>query len=145
MDEGPCKPLITVVPLGDEHIDGLCTVEEKSFSVPWSKESFVSVLSNTLAVFFIGYVGMYQILSEGQITNIAVLPEYRRMGIATELFDRLFEYCKDREVELITLEVRQSNLAAIEFYNKYGFEEVGIRKDYYTCPKENALLMNRQM
>lgn len=141
---------IEYVPLASEHINGLVSVERVCFSDPWSEDMFVALLSNPLAVYtvalcdgsVIGYAGMYHILTEGQIMNIAVIPEYRRQGIAEKLLSVLEEYARDNDVEVLTLEVRKANAPAISLYEKLGFEKVGERKGYYQHPCDDAVLMN---
>lgn len=87
------------------------------------------------------YGGMLCVIDEGQITNIATLPEYRRMGYGAAVLDSLIKYAKYNGLHSITLEVRESNKAAIGLYQSRGFKVTGKRKDFYTKPTENALIM----
>jgi len=89
----------------------------------------------------VGFAGMWIILDEAHITNIAVHPEYRGFGIGTMLMESLISICKIENVIGITLEVRVSNQRAINLYKKFGFVEEGIRKAYYEDNKEDALIM----
>ena len=91
----------------------------------------------------VGYAGMYVTPFDGQITNIAVHPDFRRMKIATRLLNKLFDVCVQSGLEAITLEVRESNESAIKLYEKEGFSSVGLRKNYYKNPLDNALLMTK--
>ena len=89
----------------------------------------------------IGYVGMMNVLDEGYISNVAVMESYRRQKIGDMLISELVKRANDLELALVTLEVRASNEPAKALYAKHGFEVVGIRKGYYTKPKEDAVLM----
>ncbi len=88
-----------------------------------------------------GYMGMWRILDECHITNVAVLPEYRKMGIASSLINKMVEICKCSEIQTMTLEVRESNLPAINLYRKFGFISAGKRPTYYLKPLEDAIIM----
>ena len=141
---------IECVPLNSSHIRDVYAVEKDCFTDPWSEEMFVQLLSNPLAVYTvavyngkaIGYAGLYHILSEGQIMNVAVTPEMRRQGIAEKMLKVLVDYAKENDIEVMTLEARKSNNAAISLYEKLGFEIVGERKGYYQHPSDDAVLMN---
>ena len=92
-----------------------------------------------------GHVGMSFFCGEGYITNVAVRENYRKRGIGTGLIETLLSFAKDKELEFVSLEVRASNNAAIKLYKKCGFELIGERKNFYTGPTENALIMTRLM
>lgn len=132
-----------------EDLDALEEIERASFSDPWTRQMLEETLDNPLCVCagmkcagrLVGYASMYHILSEGQILSIAVLPEYRRQGIAGALYSAFLKYAKDNQIENFYLEVRASNKAAISFYTKLGFKPTGIRKSYYSSPTEDAVLM----
>ena len=96
-------------------------------------------LDNSGAV--VGYAGLQVVLDEGYITNVAVRPDYRRQGIAGELLGVFRRFAEGNKLAFLTLEVRESNAAARALYSKYGYKEVGVRKNYYDHPKENAILM----
>ena len=107
-------------------------------------------MSNDLAKYFsvfneqdelIGYCGIWQILEEAHITNIAVSPEYRRKHIGEALLKTIIDNCYRNMVKFITLEVRVSNTPAISLYEKYGFKSLGTRKGYYQDNNEDALIM----
>ena len=132
-----------------EHLGEIQAIEKTCFSVPWPHASlehqmnadncvFLAALDDKSAV--MGYVGLMFVLDEGYISNVAVAPEYRRRGVADALISALIEREKD-SLAFLTLEVRESNLPAISLYAKHGFTTVGIRRNYYDRPKENALLM----
>lgn len=140
-----------IVPMAQEHIKEIAEIEEKCFSVPWSEKSLEDELTNENAHFLaavfnnkvIGYIGIIEICGEADITNVAVLPEYRRCKIGEMLLKSAEEGAITRNCESITLEVRVSNIAAISLYSKNGYKQAGIRKGFYDKPKEDALLMTK--
>ena len=131
------------------HVDGIHGIEIECFAEPWPRETVISQLPNDNHVFLvaldgervIGYVGMMNVLDEGYISNVAVTESYRRQKIGDMLISELVKRANDLELALVTLEVRASNEPAKALYAKHGFEVVGIRKGYYTKPKEDAVLM----
>ena len=142
--------MIKVVPMQEEHIDGVLAVEEASFSVPWSRKDFErEIKENKMAIYFVamdgdkivGYAGMWHVVTEGHITNVAVLHEYRRQGIGELFMQNLELVAKEREMIGITLEVRINNEPAQRLYHKYGFRPEGIRKNYYSDTHEDAVIM----
>ena len=143
---------VEIVPMDRQHIPALAQLEETCFSQPWSYDSLRQELSNPLAVFrvallgeeVVGYVGMYHIVDEGNITNIAVSPDHRRKGIGQALMKSLFQYGKEQEMQAIYLEGRESNEGAIAFYEDLHFQVTGRRKGFYSFPKEDALLMTHE-
>lgn len=92
----------------------------------------------------IGYVIFYYVLDEGEIARIAVDPAYRRKGAAARLLHAVEDFCEEKGIDRLMLEVRKSNVPAISFYREYGFAEDGIRKNYYKDPVEDAVLMSRK-
>lgn len=132
-----------------EHSSRLAELDEKCFAVPWSEKSFSDEAENPIADYFVaeadgkavGYGGVWHVAEEGQITNIAVLPEYRRRGIASALLAKITEVCAD--ADRLVLEVRESNGAALALYERHGFKNVGTRKNFYRSPTENAIVMIR--
>ena len=132
-------------------IDAVCAIEEKAYGEHhWSKESFFNELSNELARYYsafdetgkrVGYAGSWQILEETHITNVAVHPDFRRHHIGEALLSNLIKDCMANGVKYITLEVRVSNIPAINLYEKYGFKSLGTRKGYYQNNNEDALIM----
>lgn len=139
----------TVKKAAEEHIDGIAEIEKICFADPWSVNSLSGELSNGFARFFvadfggkvIGYIGSHNVLGEVYITNIAVLPNYRMNGVASQLIKHLKNISENEKADFITLEVRKSNSSAIRLYEKCGFEKVGERKRFYENPTEDALLM----
>ena len=115
----------------------------------WSKDSFKKELSNNLAKYLVakvdgkvaGYVGIWFVVDEGHITNVAVHEDYRGQKIGDQLIKELVQVCKDNKIVSMTLEVRTSNTVAQNLYRKYGFKMAGIRKEYYSNNKEDAIIM----
>jgi len=143
---------IEIEEMNVEHLDGVMVVENLSFKIPWSRNSFVEeITTNQLATYFvavlqgrvIGYGGFWGIFDEGHITNIAVHPEFRRCRVASKLMDKILSACEEKDIESLTLEVRKSNSAARTLYEKYGFKAEGTRKGYYADNGEDALIMWR--
>jgi [ribosomal protein S18]-alanine N-acetyltransferase len=133
-------------------IDMVLAVERQAFSVPWSRAAFETELAeNELAHYLVaevdgrvvGYCGMWIILDEAHLTNVAVLTGHRGKGIGQCLLTTLMEYGKVRGATCMTLEVRRSNVAAQRFYRRLGFIERGLRRQYYTDTQEDALIMWR--
>lgn len=133
-----------------EDIDRVFEIESQSFKTPWSKESFYTeVKENTLATYLvltldevvIGFGGMWLIMDEIHITNVAVAPEHRGQGYSKTLINDMIKYAKEKGFQHMTLEVRVSNSVAIALYEKFGFESVGVRPKYYVDTGEDALVM----
>ena len=133
------------------YLDSLFELEKLCFSIPWSKKLFENDISNKNAHYIlavlngkvIGYCGLYKVLDEADITNIAVHPDFRRQGLAKRMLENIIEYCVVNKIDKITLEVRESNTSAINLYVKEGFKVVGERKNYYSDNRETAILMRR--
>jgi len=127
-------------------------LEQSCFSQPWSYESiYQDIVENDRAVYVvaetegqvIGYAGLWIIVDEGHITNVAVSPDYRRNSVGNTIVTALLQVTEDMGVKRHTLEVRKSNTAAINLYEKQGFVEAGERKGYYEDNGEDALIMWR--
>lgn len=135
----------------EEHLDQVMEIEKKSFSDPWNKSFFSQDIDNQSALplvakaddKIIGYVCLWKILDEIQISNIAVCPERRRRGIGEEMMQRILKMTKEQDYRRISLDVRISNKAAINLYQKFGFREAGRRKNYYRHPQEDALILEK--
>lgn len=132
-----------------EHLSAVAEVERECFSTPWS-ENALRILTEEPHVGFVlerdgrilGYGGMQCVFDEGQITDIAVLPAYRRQGIAAAILTALISHAKEVGLRVIYLEVRESNIPALSLYkDRFGFEVIGIRKNFYAHPRENAYNM----
>ena len=127
-------------------------LEELCFSLPWSEKAlglltadknvgFVAIDKGTGRV--AAYGGMLAVLDEGQITNVATHPEYRRRGLGERIVNALVEYAESEALVSISLEVRESNGAAIALYEKLGFISAGVRKNFYSSPRENGIVMTK--
>lgn len=133
----------------EEDLDQVVEIENQIFSKPWSYESFKESLGLPNAVYLvcennkeiIGYCGMYCILDEGDITNMAVKEQVRNKGIGYMLLCALVEEAKERDLHSMTLEVRRNNPAAFHLYKQLGFKPSGIRKNFYQLPTEDAVIM----
>lgn len=124
-------------------------LEKMIFSQPWSEQGFRDALNMERNIFLVaeedgiiyGYIGMYQSLDEGEITNVAVAPGKRNAGTGRLLMQVAMEQAKQQGITRIVLEVRVSNASAIHLYEKCGFVNCGIRKGFYDFPKEDAYIM----
>lgn len=133
-----------------DDIDQILRIEQLSFATPWSRESFENELEhNQFAIYLVlelngqivGYCGMWLIVDEAHITNIAVLPEYRGRKFGEAILRKIIELAMEKGARTMTLEVRVSNEVAQSLYRKLGFMNGGIRKKYYTDNQEDALVM----
>lgn len=134
------------------HLDALVEMEMACFSVPWTRQQLKCELPDERHEFLVaegetgetlGYVGMMFVLDEGYISNVAVAPGNRRQGIGAALLTELLRRAEIHELAFVTLEVRAGNEPAIALYERFGFTPVGRRKNYYDCPKEDAILMTK--
>ena len=139
-----------IIPMTSDHLDQVAEIEQICFSDPWSRRMLSEHLENECAATLVamgedgtivGYAGLLVVLDEGYITNVAVRPEYRRQGIAGELLAVFRRFAESNNMAFLTLEVRDSNASARALYTKHGFSEVGVRKNYYDHPKEDAIIM----
>jgi len=147
MDE---EAKITIKKMKSQDVDGVISIEQKAYGDHhWSKESFLNEINNELARYYsafcgetlVGYAGCWHILDEAHITNIAVSVDHRRKKYGEALLKRIIDDCYLEKIKYITLEVRVSNTAAINLYQKYGFSSFGTRKGYYQDNNEDALIM----
>lgn len=140
----------TILPVTSDHLDQLEEIETLCFSDPWSRRLLSELLENEAAATLaavgedgtvLGYASIQVVLDEGYINNVAVRPEYRRQGVASQLLDVFRRFGLGHDLAFLTLEVRDSNQAARALYAKHGFAETGRRKNYYQHPKEDAIIM----
>jgi len=132
-----------------EDIGQAVVIENECFSLPWSEKSFQDSITREDTIFLVceeesvitGYIGMYISFDEGNITNVAVNPSYRKKGYGDALVSAAKIKAKENGVERIFLEVRVSNVPAISLYQKMGFKDLGVRKNFYDHPKEDANIM----
>ena len=144
--------MITIEKMSREHLSEVASIEEMSFSLPWSLESLELMLTEQASALValedgrvLGYVGMMCVLDEGQIINVAVHPDARRRGVGRRLMEAAEAYAKERGIVFLSLEVRESNIAARSLYSSLGWEEQGIRKGFYSHPVENACVMTKSI
>lgn len=127
-------------------------LEKLCFSDPWSENSIASELCNPLSLWLVaeaagtvvGYVGSQTVMDETDMMNIAVHPDCRRQGIAAALVNALVASLQDMGSHSLTLEVRASNAPARALYDMLGFQQVGLRRNYYHNPKEDALILRKE-
>lgn len=141
---------ISIREMRESDLDRIMEIENKTFTPPWSREAFLLELNKNLLAKYIvgmvdgdiaGYGGIWLIIDEGHITNIAVEEKYRGLGVGKKIVEGLINLCVDRGLRAITLEVRKSNEIAKSLYKKYGFVESGIRPKYYADNNEDAIIM----
>lgn len=144
-------------------LDDVMAIEQMAFSAPWTKEMFYSEFFDNLLSFsfvaregeqigegatqgttrapVIGYLFFWEVSGEFHVMNIAVAPKWQRKGIGQELIQTMLEIGRQKSIGQILLEVRVSNTVAISLYEKLNFLKVGVRKNYYHSPKEDALIL----
>lgn len=140
----------TIIPMTPAHLPAVAALEKRCFPAdPWSENLFRFALDSPNSTILLaegadgtllGYAVLYTVLDEGNLDNIAVAPEFRRQGVADALLAALTGFAREHLARLF-LEVRASNAPALALYRKYGFAEVGRRKNYYEKPREDAILM----
>ena len=138
---------MTVVPMQERHLAALAEIEKGCVHAPWSADMLREELGKGLFLVAerdgvaVGYVGCQTVLDEGYITNVAVSPDCRRQGVGRALIGTLVSHAGAQGLAFVTLEARTSNMPAIALYENAGFQKVGVRKNFYTAPVEDALLM----
>ena len=144
--------MITIEYLKAEHLPFIEEIDNTCPHKPWSPSEFKKELENPIASYFVavkdgkpvGYGGFWWVMFEAEITNIAVHKDFRKMGIATMIIEKMVEKCAQTSTSLLHLEVRESNESAINLYKKMGFVQDGFRKKYYNNT-ENAILMTKEI
>lgn len=135
----------------EHYLNEVVAIENRSFTHPWSRDSFLSQLKKESSHMFVaidndkvvGYAVMENVLDEGSLLIIAVDEPYRRKGVAKALFNKLEQVADNEKLQFITLEVRSTNSGAIVLYESLGFEKVALRKNYYSKPTEDAVIMTK--
>lgn len=143
---------MNIVPMNEHHVPQIALLERECFADPWSQQSIASELHNPLSLWLVaqegqtllGYVGSQTCLDETDMMNIAVFPASRRQGVARALIEALVSALRERGSKQLTLEVRASNGPARQLYESLGFLQVGLRKNYYQNPKEDALILRKE-
>ena len=131
------------------HIEEICDIEKRCFSDAWSRQSFIDEIDRENSVFIVikkegkivAYSGFWYIVDDAQIMNVAVDIGYKGMKISHILMKEMIQRARDKNMATMSLEVRVSNEIAINLYKGYGFEIVGVRKQYYQDNKEDAYIM----
>ncbi len=142
-----------IVKMQPEHVAAVAEMERQCFSDPWSEKSVASELDNPLSLWLIaeadgvvaGYVGSQTVLDSADMMNLAVSQDFRRQGIGEQLVNSLTEALAEKGVKTLLLEVRISNEPAKQLYQKLGFEIVGKRPRYYEKPREDALILRKEL
>lgn len=142
---------LSICPLKAEQVPAIAALERQCFSAPWSESALLEEVENPQALFLcalwqgepVGYVGCVWALDEGSICNVAVDAAYRRRGVAKALLTELARRGKKLGLSQLSLEVRVSNLGAQALYNALGYETLGLRKNFYQQPREDALIMTK--
>lgn len=145
--------MIEIREMNFEDIEAVTKIERENFSVPWDETGFLSFMIREGTIFLtaildgriVGYCGLISAADEADITNVSVALDARHQGIGNKLIEKLIKEAEAMRIKKIFLEVRESNIPAISLYNKYNFKQVGLRKDYYEKPTENALLMLKEL
>ena len=142
-----------ITEMTEKHVAQVAELEKICFgSAAWSENSITSELKNQLSLWLValdgetvaGYVGSQTVMDESDMMNVAVHPDCRRQGIAEELVNALTDALREKESRCLTLEVRASNEPAKKLYEKLGFVSVGLRKNYYRNPREDALILRKE-
>ena len=142
-----------ITKMNEAHVASVAAIEKECFGpAAWSERSVASELTNKLALWLVavdggtvaGYVGSQTVCDETDMMNVAVTSDFRRRGIAEELVNALATELKAMGSRSLTLEVRASNTPAISLYQKLGFAQTGLRKNYYRNPKEDALILRKE-
>lgn len=149
MKINPDKLNIKLIKMKKTHIPYVAAIESETFSAPWSERAFADTLTMENVIFLIasvndrvaGYCGIYLAADEGEITNVAVAASYRRNKIAWMLLHETMKKAGEKGAQRIFLEVRSQNEPAIRLYRKTGFQKIGVRRNYYTHPDDDALVM----
>ena len=144
--------MIRIIKMDESHVSEVAALEKCCFSDPWSERSVASELTNPLSLWLVavdeektvGYVGSQTVIDETDMMNIAVDSNYRRRGIAEMLVNALVDALRERGSRCLTLEVRASNEPAKRLYDKLGFQQVGLRKNYYRNPREDAHILRKE-
>ena len=134
-----------------QDIDEIMQIEQKCFTLPWSRESYLGELNNNFATYLVcdfegeiaGYGGIWVVFEDAHITNVAVNPDFRQSGMGTTLMQELEQIARDKKAQQILLEVRPSNKAALAMYRNLGYFPTGLRQNYYSDNGEDAIIMTK--
>ena len=150
MERVDAVPDVLIRPMKRDDVETVLSIESLVFTTPWQADTFLNLIGRPGSELWVmehpvagilAYAVLWCVLDQAELANIAVRSEYRGQGYASRLLERVLQVARDREVETIYLEVRASNTQALELYDRFGFSQVGVRKNYYDRPKEDALVM----
>ena len=138
-------------PMTENDLNEVTAIEQECFSVPWSYNSFLDACTTPENIYLVcdiggkiaGYCGLWTVLGEGNITNMAVAKEFRKKGVGAALMQEMERLGREKNVDIFFLEVRESNEPAQRLYEKMGYNNIGIRKRFYERPVENAIVMSK--
>ncbi len=150
-----CESLrVVITRMTAADIDDVLLIEGQSFPTPWSRHAFQrEVGENIFARYYVarkegqvlGYAGMWLVVDEAHVTNIAISPDYRRQGFGQVLMQYLIAQAAQEGATYMTLEVRRGNHPAQSMYRGLGFRPVGTRKGYYSDTNEDAIIMEKDL
>ena len=152
-NDRPGKLKVKLVPLTEEHMEAVMEIERDLFTQPWRVEDFKRLIGKPESINLaalaenrvVGYSCCWVVIETAELGNIAVARQYQGRSVARALLEATVKACRKREVSSLFLEVRSSNQRAIEIYNRYGFEQIGLRHGYYSHPVEDALIMKLEL
>lgn len=141
----------TIRPMKKEDTSQVAVIEKDIFSIPWSEKSFADACATPENIYLVavmdeqiaGYCGLWTVLGEGNITNMAVAEEFRQCGVGRRLMEAMEAAGREKDVDIFFLEVRESNVAARHLYKSMGYKDIGLRKNFYERPVENAVVMSK--
>ncbi len=141
---------ITISEMTPDELPEVMDLEREVFSWPWSEEMFMDEMGRDYSFIFlardasgllVGFICFWMLIDEMHILNLGIRKRYRRLKIASKLTLEALKFCYLRGARAATLEVREKNKAAIKLYKSLGFEEAGLRRNYYESPRDNAVIM----
>jgi ribosomal-protein-alanine N-acetyltransferase len=141
---------VQVRAMREADVDAVVAIETQAFSSPWQRDTFLELIGRpNLEVLvmdhptagIVGYAVLWCIMDQGELANLAIVPEMRGRGLGTRMLESVIDTARRRGVETMYLEVRDSNAAALELYRRFGFSQVGLRRGYYDRPKEDARIL----
>lgn len=141
----------TIRPMKKEDTSQVAVIEKDIFSIPWSEKSLADACATPENIYLVavmdeqiaGYCGLWTVLGEGNITNMAVAEEFRQCGVGRRLMEAMEAAGREKDVDIFFLEVRESNVAARHLYKSMGYKDIGLRKNFYERPVENAVVMSK--
>ena len=151
MTEKQMENVMIIRPMELRDVEAVAKIESICFTMPWSEKSYRDTLANGNALYLVaetedtkeivGMCGVLKIIDEGDVSNVAVHPDYRRKNVAKQMMKELLARGQSFGIDAFTLEVRAGNEAAVKLYEHFGFRTEGVRKNFYDKPVEDALIM----